>query len=70
MQQGTKYKDTKYSFAGMEIGEKKTLKSSKALYYKDLANFRSALSVAKKTGSEYTYEADRKRFTITYKRTA
>lgn len=70
MQEGTKYKDTKYSFAAMQVGEQKKIESSKTMYYKDLANFRSALSVARKTGNTYTYEADSKRFVITYKRTA
>jgi hypothetical protein len=68
MQEGIK--NTKYSFAGMKVGETKKIESSKVNYYKDLANFRSALSVAKKTGAEYTYEADKIRFVIYYKRTA
>lgn len=68
MQEGTK--NTKYSFAGMKIGEKKKILSDQINYYKDLANFRSALSVAKRTGAEYTYEADKKRFVISYQRTA
>lgn len=70
MKEGTKYKDTKYSFAAMEVGDKKKIESSKVDYYKDLANFRSALSVAKRSGAQFTYQADKVRYTIHYERTA